>query len=259
MSVNRFAALFSLALLATPVVSQQRDAVALAPQESRASLIAAASEADAQAARESNRDKREALQAKAQHIRVRLEQGDAQVGDKVIIDVVSPPEMASIADTFDVRADQMLQLTGIKGEIPLRGVLRSELADHITKYLAKDYKTPQIRTQTMIGIFITGEVTAPGSRPVTQDALLRDVVTGAGKILPSADYNKITVRRQDKLLISADTMRAALSDGRTVGEMQLLSGDEIEVGLKRRTNWFNVVQFATYVFGLGLAIYGVAK
>jgi len=98
-----------------------------------------------------------------------------------------------------------------------------------------------------------------GSISVTQDALLRDVVTAAGTMTPVADIEKIMIRRKGKVLHDAATTRDALTDGRTISDMQLQGGDEIDVGMKRQMNWFNVLQFATSAVGLFLGLYSLAK
>jgi protein involved in polysaccharide export with SLBB domain len=236
------------------------DALATALQETRAGLIAEANEAEQQANKESNAARRSELQQKAQRIRARLDSGDIRNGDRIVIEVIRPlPELAFVADTYEVRVNQTLQLKDLKGDISLRGILRSELNDHITTFLKRDYTNPQIRTRTMIPIVVTGEVTEAGARPVEHDALLRDVVIAKGSILSTADYNKISIIRDNKVIFPPDSVREAIAQGRTVNDLQLIAGDEIDVGVKRRLNWLNIAQISTAVVGLFIAVYSLSR
>jgi hypothetical protein len=239
-------------------IAQGDDVYPTVQIDTRASLEVAADEAEAQARRATNAEARTMLQARARMLRDRLEIGDLRVGDKIAIEGVNLPDPA-LSDTFTVRTGQMLRLPGIGTEIPLRGVLRFELTDHITRYLSADIINPQLRTTTMLGIFLTGQVAAPGAKSVTPDALLRDVVTPAGLLTSLADIDKITIRRQGEILYPRDSVRSALTQGRTLEDLQILSGDEIEVGTKRQANPYVIVQVATGALGLILGLYNLIR
>src|SRR5690606_11495361 len=104
----------------------------------------------------------EELRARARYeaglIRVRLEEGDFQVGDQIQLAVEGQPELTS---TFQVAPGRVLILPVI-GEIPLKGVLRSELEDHLTKSLGRFIVEPKVRATSQIRISILGQVASPG-------------------------------------------------------------------------------------------------
>jgi hypothetical protein len=228
------------------------------PLETRADLLAGAAQMDSLARETEDSRQRGRFADRAAQIRLRLSQGDLHDGDKLTIDVLNPPGTA-LTDTFTVRSGQMLQLTGIAAEIPLHGVLRSELEDHLVRHMSKTFQNPELRVTTMVGIVMTGQVHAPGARFVRHDALLRDVVLSVGTITPEANYSKIVVLRRGEVLYDADSVHAALMDGSTIDGLDLISGDEIEVGAKRRANVYNMLQVATGVLGLVFGVIGLTR
>jgi protein involved in polysaccharide export with SLBB domain len=141
----------------------------------------------------------------------------------------------------------------------LAGVLRFELNDHITRAVNKEYSGVQLRTSHMMSLSITGEVTEPGYRAVSQDTPLRDAVLPQGAMTSQADVNKIVIRRDGTVIYGSDTTRAAMQSGKTIEDLGLVHGDEIEVGMKRQTNWYNIVQIASGGLGLILGIYSLVR
>jgi hypothetical protein len=227
------------------------------PQETRGSILQAAQEMEALQASARNREQREGYRERARVLRERLEVGDLRVGDQIIVEGINLPNPA-LSDTFTVGQGQILRLPGIPSDIPLRGVLRFELDQHLIKFLERTILDPQLRTSTMLGLFVTGQVVAPGTRSVRRDAQLRDLVS-AGSITPLADINRITVSRRGVVLFAADSSRRALEQGRTLADLNLVAGDEIEIGMKRQTNVNNLLQMATGILSLAISIYAITR
>ncbi|TLY46852.1 MAG: hypothetical protein E6K55_15285, partial [Gemmatimonadetes bacterium] len=157
MRTSSVVALLGLVVLALPSsgatqsVIPQADSAARRLMARRDELNALAQVLDSLAASPSPRsaDRNRARPLAAQ-IRARLEAGDFQAGDRVVVraptgvgDAYATPNAPvrsasdlGIADTFAVQFGPALVLPSI-GEIPLRGVLRSELEDQVTRYVSR--------------------------------------------------------------------------------------------------------------------------
>ena len=75
----------------------------------------------------------------AASIRARLTRGDFRVGDRILLTVEGEKELS---DTFTVGLGGQLTLPLI-GNVPLEGVLRSELQDYLTRRLAQNLRDPE--------------------------------------------------------------------------------------------------------------------
>jgi protein involved in polysaccharide export with SLBB domain len=179
---------------------------------------------------------------------------EVKVGDRIIIEVLNPQLPPTLSDTFVVRRGNTLLLPNVPREIPLQGVTDVDLTNYLTESLRSAYTSPVIRATLMLGVFITGQVSEPGATWVTPDALLRDAVTAAGTVTAAANIDKIVVKRQGEVIHSREQTRQALTDGRTFADLAIMTGDEIEVGEKRRLTWFSVLSVATTLVSLAFSI-----
>jgi hypothetical protein len=71
---------------------------------------------------------KQSIRGDAQAIRERLSEGDFRVGDRIVLFVQGEP---NLPDTLAVQPGPMIALP-LFGEIPLDGVLRSEITEHLT-------------------------------------------------------------------------------------------------------------------------------
>jgi protein involved in polysaccharide export with SLBB domain len=84
-----------------------------------------------------------------------------------------------LSDTFTVGRGIVLTLPGI-GDVPLTGVLRSELRAYLTRRLAQNLRAPVVRASAYVRLSVHGAVARPAFYGVSADALLSDaVVAGA--------------------------------------------------------------------------------
>src|SRR5882672_10916358 len=111
--------------------------------------------------------------AEAVALRERLDQGDFQVGDKVVLHVQGD---TSLSREFTVNATRGLDLPNI-GEVPLLGVLHSELTDHLRTVMARYIKSVDLRAESLIRIAASGQLTRPGFYNVSAASVLGDVFT----------------------------------------------------------------------------------
>ena len=186
---------------------------------SRDELSAAATQAD---------QSRNPMQAAA--IRQRLRDGDFQVGDRILLTVVSD---AAHSDTLVVREGRVLDLPG-KAVLPLSGVLRSELKDRVTAEVLKYVKAEEVNVTPLTRIAVLGEVVRPGYFAVRADIPITDAIMLAGGPTSAADIDRTVVKRASLEYRSAEETRQAVAKGLTLDQLGLSAGDELIVGRQRQ-------------------------
>jgi len=163
-------------------------------------------------------------------VRQRLQDGDFQVGDRIILSVFSD---VARTDTLVVRAGRVVDLPG-KFVLPLSGVLRSELKDRVTTELLKYMKNVQVDVVPLTRIAVLGEVTRPGYFASRSDVPITDAIMLAGGPTASADIERTIVRRASREYRSAQETRQAVANGLTLDQFGLTAGDELIVGRQRQ-------------------------
>jgi hypothetical protein len=214
----------SVALLWLPpsVVAGQTATRLLA---SRAELTTVATQSETEALR-GDPSKRAESASIAASARRRLRDGDFQIGDRIVVTVVSD---AVHRDTAVVRADHTVELLGTIS-VRLDGVLRSELQDRVSSEVLKYVKAERVETTPLLRIGILGAVTRPGYFALPSDVPLADAIMGAGGPTGTADMSKSTIRRGKQELSSATATAKAIADGMTLDQLGLLAGDELVIG-----------------------------
>lgn len=179
----------------------------------------------------------EELRARARYeaelIRVRLEEGDFQVGDQIELAVEGQQELTN---TFQVAPGRVLILPVI-GEVPLKGVLRSELEEHLTKSLARFIVEPKVHATSKIRISILGQVAQPGFYVVPSEVPLTDALMLAGGPAQHAELTKIYVERGGDRIWGGEALQAAIIEGRTLDQLSLRAGDRIIVPGAQQPKW----------------------
>jgi protein involved in polysaccharide export with SLBB domain len=196
---------------------------------SRAELTAAATAAEAAATTGDPANRAQnALTAAA--IRQRLREGDIQVGDRVIVTIVSD---AVHRDTVVVRSAHTLELQG--GIIvPVAGVLRSELQERVSSEVMKYVKAQQIEVTSLMRVGVLGAVTRPGYFAFSSDIPITDAIMGAGGPTGTADIGKSIVRRRNQQFRSAAETSKAIANGLTLDQFRLSAGDELVIGQRHQ-------------------------
>jgi SLBB domain len=222
--------------------------------ESRAQLQTAVNDAE--------RDHRT---IEASLLRSRLEHGDFQEGDKILlaieIPVLKEGENADARrlgreDTAVVRTGKMLHFS-IVSSIPalsLEGVLRSELADTVTSYLSKYIRDPKVRAVPLLRVAVLGAVGHPGWYSTRTDAVLADLIMQAGGVNSESDVSKTLIRRAGEPIWSTDQVRLALADGLSLDQLHLRAGDEVFIERKRQWSVTSSVQLLAAVTAVFLAV-----
>jgi protein involved in polysaccharide export with SLBB domain len=222
---------------------------------SRATLEARAAAAESASAAATAEPLREAKRAEAWLLRERLRVGDFHPGDRIALTVEGHP---TLTDTLTVRTGRVVSLPDL-GDIALTGILRAELDDHLTREIGRYLRDPKIRAIPLMRVAVLGQVARPGYYALPADALLSDAVMGAGGPSPQADLAKSTVRRGTERLLRDRDVSVALSDGITLDQLDIRSGDEIIVGEKKRFDASTAIQLVSVgtsvIIGL-VAVFG---
>jgi protein involved in polysaccharide export with SLBB domain len=230
----------ALATTGLPVEGQSgRPADPSRELESRAQLEAEARTAEAQ-----NRT------GEAWLLRTRLQRGDFQEGDRIVVMLLGS---TTFNDTISVRAGKLLPLPRM-GDVPLEGVLRSELGDRISVHLAKFLRDSSVRATPLVRIAVLGQVNRPGFYYTSADALLSDMLMKAGGPAPSADLGRMSIRRGGESIWSERDTRTAMNDGLSIERLHLRAGDELYVGEQKRTNWTAIAQIGISLLGVAFAL-----
>ncbi len=223
-------------------------------QATRAELQASLSEAEAisKGSGQPAAD-REQKRAEAALIRQRLQEGDLQVGDQVILSVQGE---STLTGTFTVDGGRNLAFPNLP-PIPVQGVLRAELKDHLTEQLKRFLRQPVVKVTSTIRLSLLGSVGKPGFYQVPADMLLSDAIMQAGG--PPAETDKSVVRRGTTEIVSTDAFQTALTSGRTLDQLNLRAGDEIFLEAKQPKDLFRTIRTYAAIPALILSTYGVGK
>ncbi|MDQ6887082.1 MAG: SLBB domain-containing protein [Gemmatimonadota bacterium] len=193
---------------------------------------------------------RRAKEEEARQLRARLQEGDFHVGDRIVLKIEGEP-MPS--DTFTVRSGVKVLLQGLD-EIPLRGVLRSELRSYMAAQVSRFRKNAAVQATALVRLAVGGAVAKPGYYSLPADVLISDVIMAAGGPTQDANPDKTIVRRDSKELIASKVVRQAITSGQTLDQLNLRAGDEIVVGEKTSRSWQNKAQIVSVLSGAALLV-----
>lgn len=227
--MTRWLAMIALLLLAPPLAAQgQMEARALEMTREQLQTVLERYE-QAAASSGYSRGIREQARREADLIRARLSEGDFQVGDRIVLQVRGGQ---FFSDTLVVEPGRTVRVTDI-GEIPLSGVLRSELEEHLTNELARYIRQPQVEAQSLIRVAVMGDVNRPGFMVLPASMLLEDALMAAGGPSREADLDDIRIERGGERIWTGAALQEALVEGRTLDQLNLRAGDRIEVPRQR--------------------------
>jgi hypothetical protein len=218
----------------------------------RGELTAAASQAEL-AATTGDPEKRAENAMIAAAIRQRLTDGDLQVGDRVVVTIVSD---VAHRDTVVVRSGRVIELPGMI-VVPVAGVLRSELRDRVATEVLKYVKAQQIEATALIRVGILGAVAKPGYFAFASDIPLTDAIMGAGGPTGGSRIERSFVRRRNQEYRSAGETSKAIANGLTLDQFGLSAGDELVVGQPRgfgSGTIFSFIGALASVIGIAVAL-----
>lgn len=194
-------------------------------------------------------DKRDAAMAKAKDIEARLTNGDFRVGDRFIYTLT----MDSVrSDTTSVRDGLTVSILALP-DLSVKGVLRSELDDVLNAHISKYFRNARIRTVTLIQVSILGAVSRPGYYWSSPDRPISELIMMAGGPVTDANLRELEVKRSNKVVLKSKDSRKAMEESRTLEQVDIRSGDEVRIPMKRKINWGQVIQLAFVLSSLFFA------
>jgi hypothetical protein len=188
-------------------------------------------------------------------IRGRLTEGDFQVGDQIQLTVFGEVDATGVQT---VGPGRVLSVKGLP-DIPLRGVLRSEVEPHLREQIGRYVRDAQVKARPMIRLSIIGGVLKPGYYQLDADMMLSDAVMSAGGILATAEFKRSIIHRGEAVLLEKENFTNALAEGQSLDQLNLQAGDAIEVGLKPTRDTYRTISMIAIIPGLILSIYGVGR
>jgi len=199
---------------------------------------------------------RKAAQKQLDRVRKRLADGDFVPGDRVFIRIRG--DSAFPGDTVVVREGPALAL-GLYGEIPLHGVLRSELHDRVEAQVGKLIRRPEVVVTTFVRVAVFGRVLRPGYYSLPPDAPVGDALMLAGGPSPDADMERLELKRDTEVLVDAPEMRQAMARGLTLDQLDVRPGDAITVGERKQHNYSAMLQMAAVLLGSVTAVLALSR
>src|SRR5690606_38413697 len=113
------------------------------------------------------------------------------------------------------------------GEIPLQGVLRSEVQAHLTRELGRVIREPVVRARGLMRLSVQGQVGAPGFYVVPAEILVSDALMVAGGPGAAADLTELRIERGPETVIAGQPLQEAMREGWTLDQLNLQAGDQI--------------------------------
>ncbi|MGH7701464.1 MAG: polysaccharide biosynthesis/export family protein [Gemmatimonadales bacterium] len=184
----------------------------------------------------------------------RLREGDFRVGDRIVLSVQGEP---TLTDSFTVTATRTIELPGVP-EISVRGILRSELDDHLTQQLSRYLKAPDVKAVSLVRLAVLGTVGQPGFYALPAQTLLSDAIMSAGGPTSQTDLAKTSIRREGKEIWSKELLTKAIANGTTLDQLNLHGGDQILVGEKKQPT-VNTLRTVSLLLALPLTVYALVK
>ncbi len=188
-------------------------------------------------------------------IRARLRDGDFQVGDAIVLNVVN---VTQFSDTFPVRAGRVLHLPEVP-PIPLTGVLRAELQPHLQRHISRYVINPTVEAYSLVRVAVAGAVARPGFYEVRPDAPISEAVMYAGGLARDGDATKMSVRRAGRVIIPETQLRGQVAIGSTLDDLSIRPGDELRVGERTRRNYLEVARTAAYVIVMATGLWATGR
>jgi hypothetical protein len=188
-------------------------------------------------------------------VRERLRAGDFQPGDRILLRVEGE---TALTDTFVVAAGPSVSLPApVSHDIPLAGVLRSELAGYLRERVGKYVRDPVVHVRSLMRVSVVGGVPRPGFFMVPADAPLPDVLMLAGGWSGDANLKDLRVERGTERLWEGEALQTATREGRTLDQLSLRAGDQIVVPRQSHANIDQIARIVTAVIAVPAAIYGI--
>jgi len=199
------------------------------------------------------KERGKALEA-IEYIESRLELGDFNPGDQIVFFVEGEEEFP---DTLVVEGGPAVLIPNV-GSVPIGGVLRSELQDHLSRELERFIREPIVRVRPTIRLTMSGFIGLPGFYTFPADLPVGEAIMQAGGPTGESRMGSISIKRDGLKLFEGEEVNFAIAQGRTFDQLGLRPGDELHIPEKI----FTVRRVVTWGIGaasfllLGMRFYG---
>lgn len=188
-------------------------------------------------------------------LRARMDAGDFQAGDRVVMRVVGEvglPETLTVSNDGDVDVQTV-------GTVPLHGVLRSEVEEHLARAVGRVIRDPEVHAHALVRLAVQGEVARPGYCNVMADAPLSDVLTAAGGLTKDAKIEDLRIERGGARLLQGLDLRHMIEEGRTVDDAGLRPGDQFVVPPRVHHDPYGAFRITALLLSIPITIYTLVK
>lgn len=179
---------------------------------------------------------KESTRVQVRRIRERLERGDFELGDRIVLYVRGEPELP---DTVGVQAGPRITLP-LFGDISLEGVLRSEVEAHLTEALGQYINNPVVDARALMRVSVQGAVGSPGFYVVPADMLLSETLMVAGGPAQNSQLDDMRIERGAQVVMQGDELQEAVRQGLTLDQLNLQAGDQVVVPQDSGGFWRNL-------------------
>ncbi len=183
------------------------------------------------------------IRSAAQRVQDRLQNGDFQPGDRVVLSVQGQP---NLPDSVAVEPGPKITLP-LFGDISLKGVLRSEITDYLTEELGKMIRDPVVHARGLMRLSVQGAVGRPGYYVVPTDILVSEAIMNAGGPSSSADLKDLRIERGTKVIYQGQELQTAMRSGRTLDQLSLQAGDQIVLPAQTKSIWGSVARYGIII------------
>ena len=105
---------------------------------------------------------------------------------------------------------------------------------------------------------VMGAVARPGYYSVPANALVPDVLMAAGGYTAVAKPSRVRVERAGKSIWDAGQLRLAMSEGRTLDQLNLAAGDQFVVP-GEQGNTYNTLRFIAVLLSIPVTAYTLTQ
>jgi hypothetical protein len=219
----------------------------------RSQLAALLVRLDSVAGSRASADDRTRAQRDAARLRTRLAEGDFQMGDRILLRVAGEAELS---DTFTVEEGRVVRLPML-GEVPLTGVLRSELEVYLRPRVGTYIRNPVVRALPLIRVAVVGEVNKPGFYLLSPTSQVEDALMTAGGPTRDSKLNGVVVQRSETETLGGEDLQRGIAAGRTLDDLGVRSGDRLFV--PRRRDFGRTVSLIAALVTIPASIYALTR
>lgn len=174
-------------------------------------------------------------------------------GDRVLLTVAGE---AQLTDTFTVVTGPAIELPGI-GAMSLAGVPRAGIEPYLAEQLGRYLVRPAVHARALLRMEVVGEVARPGFYAIPADALLSDAMMEAGGLTQEAKPSAMSVVRVGTPVWQGPKLQQAISEGRTLDELGVLSGDALLIPRKKDPE--STARIISIMVALPVAVFGITR